>query len=305
MLLEEKTVQRLKQAFAEVIKLEAGRVDAEEPLESYGIDSIMITQLNQKLGVVFEGLSKTLFFEHRSLAALAGHLARDYAPACVAWTGLVGNEEASAAPAISLASAPVTGGLRKQQRLGWRMGRAEREPIAIIGLSGRYAQAETLGEYWENLKQGRDCIGEIPPERWALDGFYLPDADAAVAQGKSYSKWGGFLDGADRFDPLFFNISPREAEGMDPQERLFLQACWEVLEDAGYTRRHLVERHGGRSGSLPASPRRDLSFTALICGGRASRFRCTLRSARWQTGSRICSICAGQACRSTRCARPL
>ena len=201
-LLEEKTVQRLKQAFAEVTKLEVGRVDAEEPLESYGINSIMITQLNQKLGVVFEGLSKTLFFEHRSLAALAGHLARDYAPACVAWTGLVGNEEASAAPAISPASAPVTGGLRKQQRLGWRMGRAKREPIAIIGLSGRYAQAETLGEYWENLKHGRDCIGEIPPERWALDGFYLPDADAAVAEGKSYSKWGGFLEGLCRVRSL-------------------------------------------------------------------------------------------------------
>ncbi|MCU6340276.1 hypothetical protein KW823_27580, partial [Enterobacter quasiroggenkampii] len=56
------------------------------------------------------------------------------------------------------------------------------------------------------------------------------------------SKWGGFLDGVNRFDPMFFNISPRDAEMMDPQERLFLECVYEVIEDAGYTREALRAR---------------------------------------------------------------
>ncbi|WP_186258962.1 SDR family NAD(P)-dependent oxidoreductase [Burkholderia gladioli] len=120
--------------------------------------------------------------------------------------------------------------------------------IAIIGLSGRYPRARTLDDYWDNLRTGRDCITEIPPERWSLEGFYDPQADCSPGNGKSYCKWGGFLEGFAEFDPLFFGISPREAESMDPQERLFVETCWEVIEDAGYTRRTLRERHDGRIG---------------------------------------------------------
>ena len=63
--------------------------------------------------------------------------------------------------------------------------------------------------------------------------------------GKSYSKWGGFLDNVDKFDPLFFSISPREAELMDPQERLFLETAWWTLEDAGYTTSRLRQQAVG------------------------------------------------------------
>ncbi len=247
-LLEEKTVQRLKQAFAEVTKLEVGRVDAEEPLESYGIDSIMITQLNQKLGVVFEGLSKTLFFEHRSLAALAGQLARDYAPACVAWTGLAGNEEASAAPAISLASAPVTAGCASSSGL---VGAWEGRSVNLLLLSALAADTlrlRRLGSIGRTLStvatvsaRSRPSVGRSTASICLMRTRRWRKA-RATANGAASSK------AMTAFDPLFFNISPREAEMMDPQERLFLQACWEVLEDAGYTRRHLVERHGGRVG---------------------------------------------------------
>ncbi|MCK9638239.1 MAG: SDR family NAD(P)-dependent oxidoreductase, partial [Methylobacter tundripaludum] len=118
------------------------------------------------------------------------------------------------------------------------------EPIAIIGISGRYPQADTLEAFWENLKTGKDCISEIPPDRWPMQNFFDADPKHAVASGKSYSKWGGFLDSFADFDPLFFNISPREALTIDPQERLFLQCAWQALEDAGYTRETLRQNVG-------------------------------------------------------------
>lgn len=108
--------------------------------------------------------------------------------------------------------------------------------IAIIGLSGSYPGASNLDQFWENLKDGRDCISEVPQERWNHDRYF--DERKGIP-GKTYGKWGGFLDGVDLFDPQFFGISPREAEMLDPQERLFLQCAYATIEDAGYTRQAL------------------------------------------------------------------
>ncbi|MBZ5798221.1 hypothetical protein K8353_50260, partial [Burkholderia contaminans] len=79
--------------------------------------------------------------------------------------------------------------------------------------------AENVGEFWNNLRNGKVCITEIPKERWDHSIHFDEEADKS---GKAYSKWGGFIKGVDQFDPKFFNISPREAEIIDPQERLFL-----------------------------------------------------------------------------------
>ena len=114
----------------------------------------------------------------------------------------------------------------------WRERKKEKE-IAIVGISGRYPGARNLEEYWANLREGKDSIKEIPEDRWDWKKYYDEDKDKP---GKIYTKWGGFIEGVDEFDPLFFNISPREAERMDPQERLFLECVYETVEDAGYTR---------------------------------------------------------------------
>lgn len=114
------------------------------------------------------------------------------------------------------------------------------EDIAIIGMAGRYPQAENIHEFWENLKEGKNCVTEIPESRWDWRRF----ENVKSPSGKSISKWGGFIDDPDCFDPQFFRITPREAETMDPQERLFLQTCWETIEDAGYTPKSLAEARG-------------------------------------------------------------
>jgi acyl transferase domain-containing protein/SAM-dependent methyltransferase/aryl carrier-like protein len=109
--------------------------------------------------------------------------------------------------------------------------------IAIIGLAGQYPMAQDLEQFWQNLIEGRDCITEIPASRWSHEEFF--DAEKHKP-GKSYSRWGGFLEDADRFDPHFFQITPREAASMDPQERLFMETVWHTMEDAGYTRAGLT-----------------------------------------------------------------
>ncbi|MFC3909336.1 beta-ketoacyl synthase N-terminal-like domain-containing protein [Legionella dresdenensis] len=91
------------------------------------------------------------------------------------------------------------------------------DDIAIIGLSFQLPDANTLLQLHHNLAAGKSSIRKV--ERpWSEQPY----------------SWGGYLEGIDQFDPLFFNISPNEAKLMDPQERLFLSHAWHCLEDAGY-----------------------------------------------------------------------
>jgi len=113
--------------------------------------------------------------------------------------------------------------------------------VAVVGMAGRFPQAYDLHGFWQNLQAGKDCITEIPASRWDWRDYYSDSGEP----GTMSSKWGGFIDDAASFDPLFFQISPREAEVMDPLERLFLQHAWMAMEDAGYTREALQRSSAG------------------------------------------------------------
>ena len=106
-----------------------------------------------------------------------------------------------------------------------------RDSIAIIGMSCRFPGAPNLEGFWDLLASGRDAIGELPPDR--------PELAASGAQ------FGGFIEDIDRFDPLFFGVSRREAARMDPQQRLFLELTWAALEDAGIPASTLRETDAG------------------------------------------------------------
>ncbi|NEQ72618.1 MAG: SDR family NAD(P)-dependent oxidoreductase [Okeania sp. SIO2C9] len=103
--------------------------------------------------------------------------------------------------------------------------------IAIIGISCRYPGAKNRKEFWHNLTNGVESITEAPPGRWEQKNWYHPDPEHP---GTSYSKYAGFLDEIDKFDPFFFEISPLEAEFMEPQQRIFLEEAYHAIEDAGY-----------------------------------------------------------------------
>ncbi|GAB6125992.1 SDR family NAD(P)-dependent oxidoreductase [Humidesulfovibrio idahonensis] len=232
-------LETLRQTFAEITGRAAAAIDAGERLEAYGLDSILVGRMNERLSRHIPRLSRTVLYEYNTLDSLAGHLLDTNAPACAAWCGL---EQASPAP--PLAQPPPAPRLPAHARHQAPLA----EPVAIIGAACQFPQAPNLETFFANMEAGRDCVGQIPAERWSLVDFFEPDRTRAACEGRSYSKWGAFLDGFADFDPLFFGISPREAMCMDPQERLFLTVCWRALEDAGLTRERLAKDHKGRVG---------------------------------------------------------
>lgn len=212
----------LRHLFGKELKIDPQRLDPAAGLDVYGIDSVSIRRLTAQLETQFGSLPKTLLFHYKTLAELTTYLAQRPAVA------LLGSD-------LSGTEAAVGG----SAGISWERSTipADHSPthhpdaVAIIGVHGRFPGADNLDELWELLREGREAIQEVPPERWQHEQFY--DARPGNPT-KTYARWGGFLKEVDQFDPLFFGITPKDAEAIDPQERLFLESAWLSLEDAGY-----------------------------------------------------------------------
>ena len=109
------------------------------------------------------------------------------------------------------------------------------DAIAIIGLSCRFPRASDPEAFWQLLRTGDHAITKVPPDRWHTGGAGHAGGDGDPDEGRpgAAARYGGFIDGIDRFDARFFGISALEAAAMDPQQRLMLELAWEALEDAG------------------------------------------------------------------------
>ncbi|MCP4459372.1 MAG: SDR family NAD(P)-dependent oxidoreductase, partial [Cytophagales bacterium] len=254
-MMEEKTVQYLKKQFSSVLKLPSYKIDVDAPMEKYGIDSILAMNLTNQLEKTFGSLSKTLFFEYQTIREMARYFIEIHEPNSATLfrqDAITHAERSTTALSVNASALETTPKRRRRYSCLHTSGSQDTISgpleIAIIGLSGRYPESVNVEEYWKNLRDGKDCIIEVPGDRWNWREYFSEDRSK---RGYHYSKWGGFIEGVAEFDPLFFNISPREAEATDPQERLFLEHAWKAMEDAGYTRESLqIHRDTDQSGQV-------------------------------------------------------
>ena len=248
----------LSQIVMRLLKLDASEMAADKILMDLGFDSIGLTTFANAVNDKFQlDITPVLFFDYPSIAEIAAHLADERKADLLPFHR--GGETAAptAAPAPAPQQQAKAGDAATGQpptfeiKKGWKPAgldgepvtpasggtsfSAERrfveKPIAIVGMSGVMPQSEDLEEFWQNLRDSKDLVTVVPPDRWRWEDYF---GDPFKEPNKSNSKWGGFMKEVDKFDPLFFGISPREAQMMDPQQRLFLEHVWKAVEDAGH-----------------------------------------------------------------------
>lgn len=118
-------------------------------------------------------------------------------------------------------------------RLG--IGRADQRPapeplrVAVVGMAGMFPGAPDLADFWANILAGKDCVTEVPAQRWDQERYYAPDGDGE----RTPSRWGGFLPEIP-FDPLRYGIPPASLAAVEPVQLLALEAARRALADAGY-----------------------------------------------------------------------
>lgn len=240
-------VEYFKKLLNEETKIPLDEIDARDSFELYGIDSVTAMHITDRLENDFGELSKTLLFEYHNIDEMSSYFVVSFQDKVAEKLDLkplprrcepeqektIQQAEDTEIPAKEYGAA-----MEKPFSAQAGKGYEGQRDIAVVGMSGRYPMARNLHEFWDNLKKGRDCITEIRSDRWDAGEYYDPRKDIL---GKSYGKWGGFIDDVDKFDPLFFNISPRDARAMDPQERLFLETAWHAVENGGYRREQLKD----------------------------------------------------------------
>ncbi|MBI4995540.1 MAG: acyltransferase domain-containing protein, partial [Rhodocyclales bacterium] len=252
----------VRDTVSRVLKIAASRLDPRKTLGSMGLNSLMAMELRNRLEATLgRPLSATLAWNYPTVEALVAHLAGadPAAPAAAPAATAPRTDNSASLPTDMLDGLDQLSALSDEDAaLMAKQVRQQAEhvlradPVAIVGMACRVPGGGDSPElFWQLLRDGTDAIREVPADRWDADAWYDSDPSAI---GKTVTKWAGFLEHIDGFDAEYFGILPREAQHMDPQQRLFLEVAIEALDDAGLTREQL---RGSRAGVFIASYHND------------------------------------------------
>ncbi|MCB0582681.1 MAG: polyketide synthase dehydratase domain-containing protein, partial [Phaeodactylibacter sp.] len=215
--------------FARHLKLDASIIEADVDFSEYGVDSILmmklLNKLEDKLKVVLE---PTALVNYPSVEQLAAYLAREHSITLEASSDV-------SVPRVEPASVPFQARRQKRVRFEAVTGQHQSGKIAIIGMSCRLPQSDNLAAFWENLRSGRDLTTEAPPERWDAALYYSENN----APDKTYTNKGGFISHPGLFDARYFKVKEEDAITMDPQQRLVLEMSRDLFAHAGYQKEEL------------------------------------------------------------------
>ncbi|MFC1668616.1 beta-ketoacyl synthase N-terminal-like domain-containing protein, partial [Chlamydiota bacterium] len=250
-LLKEKAITFLTTEIAKKLSLDQTDIDLQANFLDMGLDSVTLITFSEEIENEFNiKLYPTVFFEHQNLTQFSSYLIDSFKKELLKYFAgenivekksegerqIVEEKEKQLKEVLSVEDNQTSGfsdNLKQYSK--------STTDIAIVGMSGKFPDANVLETFWKNLKEKKHAIGEIPKERWNWKK-YEKDLNANTVKG---IKWGGFIADIDKFDSLFFGISPKEAELMDPQQRLFLEAVWQTIEDAGYSPSSLSDTQTG------------------------------------------------------------
>ncbi|MCL6590822.1 MAG: KR domain-containing protein [Firmicutes bacterium] len=239
------TYNWLVSLFAKELKLDHSNLGIDTPFQEYGIDSIFLAQVIQRmdreLGCV--SIEPSALLEFPTIRSLAGYMIQTYPDSIASLLSI----------SVDTKETPKREGSQPQKglpplrwnrlkRLPGNKTSLEQEKVAVVGMACHFPNAANIEEYWNNLKSGKDSIREIPKSRWDWAKYYSPHE---FKEGKSISKWGGFLEKIQEFDPGYFKISEQLAPQIDPLQRQWLEVSAEALADAGYDKADLWGKQVG------------------------------------------------------------